>query len=80
MSLHGKKRLGKKYRKGWHHDKILVHLKKFTPYSPNTKYWTFEVEKYGPIFCLWFNTNTYLFMNFFELFYRDSIYDKLKKY
>ncbi len=27
VSLHGKKRLGKKDRKGWHCDKILVHLK-----------------------------------------------------
>ncbi len=26
MSLHGEKGLGKKDRKGWHCDKILVHL------------------------------------------------------
>ncbi len=31
MSLHGKKRLGKKDRKGWHYDKILVHFKEFGP-------------------------------------------------
>ncbi len=31
MSLHGKKRLRKKDRKGWHCDKILVHFKKFVP-------------------------------------------------
>jgi hypothetical protein len=31
MSLHGKKELGKKERKGWHCDKILVHLKEFAP-------------------------------------------------
>ncbi len=31
MSLHGKKGLGKKYKKWWHYDKILVHLKKFGP-------------------------------------------------
>jgi hypothetical protein len=28
VSLHGKKGLGKKDRKGWHCDKILVHFKK----------------------------------------------------
>ncbi len=27
--LHGKKKLSKKYKKGWRCDKILVHLKKF---------------------------------------------------
>ncbi len=31
MSLHGKKGLGKKDRKRWRYDKILVHLKKFGP-------------------------------------------------
>jgi hypothetical protein len=31
VSLHGKKRLGKKDRKGWRCDKILAHLKKFAP-------------------------------------------------
>jgi len=31
VSLHGKKRLGKKDRKKWHYDKILVHLKKYAP-------------------------------------------------
>ncbi len=31
MFWHGKKGLGKKDRKGWRCDKILVHLKKFTP-------------------------------------------------
>jgi hypothetical protein len=31
VSLHGKKGLGKKDRKGWHCDKILVHLKEFGP-------------------------------------------------
>ncbi len=31
MFLHGKKGLGKKDRKGWHHEKILVHLKEFGP-------------------------------------------------
>jgi hypothetical protein len=48
-------------------------------YSPNIKYWTFEVEKYGLVFvyaliqirfCLWI---------FFRLIYRNSIYDILKK-
>jgi hypothetical protein len=28
VSLHGKKRLGKKDKKGWHYDKILVHFSK----------------------------------------------------
>ncbi len=32
MSLHGKKGLGKKDRKRWCYDKILVHLKKFVPF------------------------------------------------
>jgi hypothetical protein len=31
VSLHSKKWLGKKDKKGWHYDKILVHLKKFAP-------------------------------------------------
>jgi hypothetical protein len=31
VSLHGKKRLGKKYRRRWHCHKILVHLKEFAP-------------------------------------------------
>ncbi len=31
MSLHGKNRLGKKDRKRWRYDKILVHLKEFAP-------------------------------------------------
>jgi hypothetical protein len=31
VSLHGKKELGKKDRKWWHGDKILVHLKEFGP-------------------------------------------------
>jgi hypothetical protein len=31
MSLHGKKGLGKKNRKWWCCDKILVHLKEFAP-------------------------------------------------
>ncbi len=31
MSLHGKKGLGKKDRKGWCCDKILIHLKEFAP-------------------------------------------------
>jgi hypothetical protein len=39
-------------------------LKKYNMYSPNIEYWTFEVEKYGLVFCLWLNTNTFLFMNF----------------
>ncbi len=34
MSLQGKKRLGKKDRKGWHYDEILVHLKEFGPKMP----------------------------------------------
>ncbi len=40
MFLHGKKGLGKKDKKGWHCDKILVHLKKFTPlnFAINGKY------------------------------------------
>jgi hypothetical protein len=29
------------------------------------KYWTFEVEKYGLVFCLWLDTN----ILFFELFW-----------
>jgi len=33
-------------------------------YSPNIEYWTFEVEKYGLVFCLWLDTNTFLFMKF----------------
>ncbi len=36
MSLHGKKGLGKKNRKGWRCDKILVHLKEFAPSIPLT--------------------------------------------
>jgi hypothetical protein len=31
MSLHDKKRLGKKDKKGWCCDKILVHFKEFGP-------------------------------------------------
>jgi len=31
VSLHGKKWLGKKNKKKWHYEKILVHLKKFGP-------------------------------------------------
>jgi hypothetical protein len=31
VSLHGKKGLGKKDKKKWHCDKILVHLKEFAP-------------------------------------------------
>jgi hypothetical protein len=31
MFLHGRKGLGKKDKKGWRYDKILVHLEKFTP-------------------------------------------------
>ncbi len=31
MFLHGKKGLGKKDRKRWHYDKILVHLKNLHP-------------------------------------------------
>ncbi len=31
MSLHGKNGLGKKDKKGWCCDKILVHLKEFGP-------------------------------------------------
>jgi len=31
MCLHDKKRLGKKNRKGWPYEMILVHLKKFAP-------------------------------------------------
>jgi hypothetical protein len=30
-SLHAKKWLGKKEKKRWHYDKILVHLKEFSP-------------------------------------------------
>ncbi len=35
MSLHDKKKLDKKGRKGWHCDKILVHLKEFGPGNKN---------------------------------------------
>jgi len=31
--LHDEKGLGKKYKKGWHYDKILVHFKEFKPPS-----------------------------------------------
>ncbi len=33
MSLHGQKGLNKKDKKGWHYDKILVHLKKIGLYG-----------------------------------------------
>jgi hypothetical protein len=48
-------------------------------YSPNIKYWTFEIEKSKLVFCLWLYTNTFFFMNLFGLSYRDSIYDILKQ-
>jgi len=35
--LHGKKGLGKKDKKGWCCDKILVHLKKFRPFIGSSK-------------------------------------------
>jgi hypothetical protein len=31
MSVHSKRVLGKKDKKRWHYDKILVHLKEFEP-------------------------------------------------
>jgi hypothetical protein len=40
MSLHAKKGLGKKDKKGWHCDKILIHLKKFAP--PLTIFYFFD--------------------------------------
>ncbi len=36
-------------------------------YYPNIEYWTFEVEKYGLVFRLWLDTNTFLFMQFFKV-------------
>ncbi len=35
MTLHGKKEINKKDRKGWHCDKISIHLIKFGPNKQN---------------------------------------------
>jgi hypothetical protein len=45
VSLHGKKGLGKKDRKRWHYDKILVYLKKF---GPNRTWSKKNILSYNP--------------------------------
>jgi len=37
VSLHGKQVLGKNDKKGWHYDKILLHLQNFGPKKIMTK-------------------------------------------
>ncbi len=44
MSLHGKKGLGKKNRKGWHYNKILVHLKEFAPHDKESSSLKFSIS------------------------------------
>jgi len=57
-----------------HLHKKLLHI--FSKY----KYWNFEIEKYGLVFCLWnLALYQYIFIYEFWLGCKDSIYDKLKE-